>query len=149
MTSPKESGTPGTITAGYWLVVTGVALSVAAALYALLAKQELIDAFVQRNTDPKLSPESIASALNGILVVTLVVTVVLAALCVWFAGKVKGGLKKSRTGLMIALLIDLFFQMVANPFAYAIAPVLVGIAGLVLFYFRQSSDYLAEREQTS
>jgi hypothetical protein len=86
---------------GYWLVVTGVALSVLAALYVLLNKQQLIDAAVQVNKDPKITQEMIASTLNGLVIVSLVVTVVLGALAVWLAGKVRGGIKKSRTGLMI------------------------------------------------
>lgn len=147
MTSPKESGTPGTITAGYWLVVTGTALSVLAALYVLLNKQQLIDAAAKVNQDPKVTQDMIVSTITGLVVVSLVVTVVLAGLGVWLAGKVRSGLKKSRTGLMITLLIDLFFQMITN--TLAIATVLVAVAGLVLFYFRQSTDYLSEREQTS
>ena len=147
MTSPKESGTPRTITAGYWLVVAGAALSVLAALYVLLNKQQLIDAAVKVNKDSKVTPDMIASTVGGVVIVSLVVTIVLAGLVVWFAGKVRSGLKKSRTGLMIALLIDLFFQMLAN--TLGIVTVLVAIAGLVLFYFRQSTDYLTEHEQTS
>ncbi len=145
MTSPKESGTPGTITAGYWLVVTGVALSVLASIFLLANKQAVVDAVKSRNTDPKLTPEMIEASATATLIIALVVTVVLAVLAVWFVGKVKAGKKKSRTGLMIALLLDLFFQLIAN--GYAIIAVLVAISGLVLFYFRQSTDNLAEREQ--
>jgi heme/copper-type cytochrome/quinol oxidase subunit 3 len=145
VTSPKESGTPGTITAGYWLVVVGSALGVLATLYVLLNKQTVIDASVQANKDSKVTPDMIASTVNTILIVSLVVTVVLAALAVWFAGKVRDGLKKSRTGLMITLLLGLFFQMLTNTLGVVTA--LIAIAGLVLFFFRQSSDYLAEREQ--
>jgi ABC-type spermidine/putrescine transport system permease subunit I len=145
VTSPKESGTPGTITAGYWLVVTGVALSVLASIFLLANKQAVVDAVKSRNTDPKLTPEMIEASATATLVIALVVTVVLAVLAVWFVGKVKAGKKKSRTGLMIALLLDLFFQLIAN--GYAIIAVLVAISGLVLLYFRQSTDYLAEREQ--
>ena len=145
MTSPKESGTPGTITAGYWIVVAGSALGVLAALYVLLNKQVLIDANVQVNKDTKITPEMIASTVNTIVIASLVVTVVLGALAVWFAGKVRGGLKKSRTGLMITLLIGLFFQLLTN--TLGVVTTLVAISGLVLFYFRQSTDYLTEREQ--
>ncbi|SFR29461.1 hypothetical protein SAMN04488564_119105 [Lentzea waywayandensis] len=145
MTSPKESGTPRTITAGYWLVVAGVALSVLASLYVLLNKQVLVEAAVQGNKDPKITRDMIASTVNTLVIVSLVVTLVLAGLAVWFAGKVKAGLRKSRTGLMITLLIGLFFQMITN--TLGIVTVLIAISGLVLFYFRQSSDYLAEREQ--
>ncbi len=146
MTSPKEPGTPGTITTGYWLVVIGAALGVLAALYVLLNKQALVDAAVQGNKDPNITQDMIASTVNGLLIISLVVTVVLAALAVWFAGKVRGGLRKSRTGLMITLLVGLFFQMITNTLGVVTA--LVAVAGLVLFYFRQSSEYLAAREQT-
>jgi hypothetical protein len=146
VTSPKKSGTPGTITAGYWLVVTGSALGVLAALYVLLNKQQLIDAAVQANKDPKITRDMIASTLNGLLIVSLVVTVVLAGLAVWLAGKVRDGVRKSRTGLMITLLIGLFFQMLTS--TLGIVTALVAVSGLVLFYFRQSADYLAEHEQT-
>lgn len=144
MTSPKEQGIPGTITAGYWIVVTGAVLSVLAALFALMNKQALVDAAVQGNSDTGITPDMIASTVNGLLIVSLAVTVVVAALAVWFAGKVRGGLRKSRTGLVITLLIGLFFQMVTNTLGVVAA--LVAIAGLVLFFFRQSSEYLAERE---
>ncbi|SDF62796.1 hypothetical protein SAMN05216553_102400 [Lentzea fradiae] len=145
MTSPKEPGTPGTITAGYWLVVTGVALSVLAAFYVLLNKQVLVDAAVQGNSDRNITRDMIASTVNGLVIISLVVTVVLAGLAVWFAGKVRGGLRKSRTGLLITLLIGLFFQMITN--TLGVVAVLVAVAGVVLFFFRQSSEYLAEREK--
>ncbi|GHH37154.1 hypothetical protein [Lentzea cavernae] len=145
MTSPKESGTPGTINAGYWLVVAGSALGVLAALYVLLNKQALVDAAVQANKDPKITSEMIASTMNVLVTVSLVVTLVLAGLAAWLAGKVRAGIKKSRTGLMITLLIGLFFQMVTN--TLGIVTALIAVAGLVLFYFRQSTDYLTEREQ--
>ena len=145
MTSPKESGTPGTITAGYWIVVAGSALGVLAVLYAMLNKQALIDANVKINKDPKITPDMIASTVDTILIISLVVTVVIGALAVWFAGKVRGGLMKSRTGLMITLLLGLFFQLLTN--TLGVVTTLVAISGLVLFYFRQSTDYLTEREQ--
>jgi hypothetical protein len=145
VTSPKESGIPGTIKFGYWLVVAGSALGVLAALYVLLNKQVLVDAAVQANKDPKITPDMIASTLNVLVIVSLVATLVLAGLAVWLAGKVRSGIRKSRTGLMITLLIGLFFQMVTN--TLGIVTALVAVSGLVLFYFRQSSDYLSEREQ--
>jgi hypothetical protein len=147
VTSPKESGTPGTINAGYWLVVAGSALAVLAALYVLLNKQALVDAAVQGNQDPKITPDMIASTVTVLLIVSLAVTAVLAGLATWLAGKVRAGIKKSRTGLMITLLIGLFFQMITNTFGVVAA--LVAVSGLVLFYFRQSTDYLTEREQTA
>jgi hypothetical protein len=146
VTSPKQSGNaPGTITAGYWLVVTGAVLGVLVAVYVLFNRQPLIDASVRVNKDPNITPDMIAATLNAVLIVALVVTVVVAGLAIWFAGKVRSGLKKSRTGLMITLLINLFFQLLTNTLGVVVA--LVAIAGLVLFYFRQSTDYLTEHEQ--
>lgn len=147
MTSPKQSGTPGTITAGYWLVVVGLALTVLASIFLLANRQDVADALKARNTDQKLTPEMIETSATVTLSVALAVSVLLAVLAVWFAGKVKAGAKKSRTGLMIVVLINLFFQLIAN--GYAVVAALVAVAGLVLLYFRQSSDYLTEREQTS
>ncbi len=43
MTSPKDSGAPGTITAGYWLVVTGMALVVLTVIYLFLNWQVLLE----------------------------------------------------------------------------------------------------------
>lgn len=122
-------------------------MSVLAALYVLLNKQQLIDAGIRNNKDPKVTSDMVVSTVNGLVTISLVVTVVLAGLGVWFAGKVRGGLRRSRTGLMITLLIGVCFEMITN--TLAIATMLVAVAGLVLFYFRQSSDYLAERELKS
>ncbi|MDX8055297.1 hypothetical protein SK571_38485 [Lentzea sp. BCCO 10_0798] len=145
MTSPKESGTPGTITAGYWLVVAGAVLWVLAAVFQFANKQVLIDQVKSTTNDDQLTPEMIESTATAIVVAVLVGSVVLAGLAVWFAGKVKGGLKKSRTGLMITVLLNLFFQMIGN--GLAVAPALIAMSGLVLFYFRQSTEYLTQREQ--
>ena len=147
MTSPKESGTPGTITTGYWLVVAGMALTVLASIFLLANRQDVANALKSRNTDPKLTPEMIETSATVTLAVALGVSVLLTGLAVWFAGKVKAGTRRSRTGLMIVLLINLFFQLIAN--GYAVVAALVAISGLVLFYFRQSSDFLTEREQAS
>ncbi|SDN73286.1 hypothetical protein [Lentzea jiangxiensis] len=147
MKSPKEPGTPGAITAGYWLVVAGSALGVLSALYMAFNTDLLVDAAVRANRDPKITRDMLVSSTTVVVVVSLVVTVVLAGLAVWFAGKVRSGLKKSRTGLMITLLIGLFFQMITN--VLGVVTALVAVSGLVLFYFRQSSDHLTEREQAA
>ncbi|MCX2948039.1 hypothetical protein [Lentzea sp. NEAU-D7] len=145
MKSPKESGIPGTITAGYWLVVAGAVLWVLAAVFQFANKQVLIDQVRSTTTDEALTTEMIESTATAIVVAVLVGSVVLAGLAVWFAGKVKGGLKKSRTGLMITVLLNLFFQMIGN--GLAVVPALIAMSGLVLFYFRQSTEYLTQREQ--
>ncbi|SER41086.1 hypothetical protein [Lentzea albida] len=145
MTSPKESGIPRTIVAGYWLVVAGAALWVLAAVYQFSLRQDLIAAVRSSTNDPALTQEMIESSVTVTLVVVLAISVLLAGLAVWFAGKVKAGLKKSRTGLMITVLLNLFFQMLGN--GWALTPALIAMSGLVLFYFRQSTDYLTEREQ--
>ncbi|MEU0877913.1 hypothetical protein ABZ345_04895 [Lentzea sp. NPDC005914] len=146
MTSPKESGTPGTITAGFWLVVAGMALVVLTPIYLYLNKQVLIDAQVQANTDPQFTPAEIQSAVTVIIVTTLAVNLLLTALAVFFAHRVRTGVRRSRTGLLITLLIALFFQLAVDN-VLGLVPCLVAIAGLVLFYFRQSSDYLTESER--
>lgn len=147
MTSPKESGTPGTITAGYWLVVTGAVLSVLAALYVLAIRQAVIDANVKVNKDPARTTEMIARDVDITWISALVGGLVLGGLAVWFAGKARAGAKRSRTSLMITVLIGLFFQLTVSPLG--VFGALVAMVGLALFYLRQSTEYLTEREQTS
>jgi hypothetical protein len=145
VTSPKESGTPGTITAGYWLVVVGSALNVLAALYVLSIRQAVIDANVKVNTDPGRTVETIARDVDITWIAALVGSLVLGGLAVWFAGKAKAGAKKSRTSLMITVLLGLFFQLTISPLG--VIGSIVGMIGLALFYLRASTEFLTEREQ--
>ncbi|GLY53861.1 hypothetical protein [Lentzea sp. NBRC 102530] len=143
MTSPKESGTPRTITAGYWLVVAGAVLTVLAALFVLYIRQAVIDANVK--ADPSRTVESITRDVDITWISALVGSLVLGGLAVWFARRTKAGAKRSRTSLMITVLLGLFFQMTISPLG--VVGALVGMVGLGAFYFRQSTEFLTEREQ--
>ncbi|HUQ58029.1 hypothetical protein [Lentzea sp.] len=144
MTSPKESGTPGTITAGYWLVIVGSALSVVAAVYVLSIRQLLIDANVKVNTDPARTVETITRDVDITWISALAGSLLLGGLAVWFSTRARAGSRKSRTPLMIAVLIGLFFQLTVSPLG--VVGALVAMVGLALFYLRASTDYLTERE---
>ena len=145
MTSPKRPDAPGTITAGFWLVVVGMALVVLTSVYLWLNRQLLVDAQVKAGLNPEFTPEEIASAVNVVLLVAVGVNVLLTALAVFLGNRVRQGVRKSRTGLFITLMIALFFQLfVDNLLGLVVAVVALG--GLAMLFLRQSSEYL-DREQ--
>ena len=145
MTSPKESGAPGTITAGYWLVVTGMALVVLTVVYLFLNWQVLLELNVDANTDPRITRDQLLLSLKVLLTVGTVVNVVLTGLAVYFGNKVRAGVRKGRTRLSIVLLVALFFQLaISNVLGLAVLTVAAG--GLTLLFLRPSTEYLT-REQ--
>jgi len=145
VTSPKESGAPGTITAGYWLVVTGMALVVLTVVYLFLNWQVLLELNVDANTDPRITRDQLLLSLKVLLTVGTVVNVVLTGLAVYFGNKVRAGVRKGRTRLSIVLLVALFFQLaISNVLGLAVLTVAAG--GLTLLFLRPSTEYLT-REQ--
>ncbi|MGZ3141996.1 hypothetical protein ACVDFE_08365 [Lentzea chajnantorensis] len=145
MTSPKRSGAPGTITAGFWLVVVGMAFVVLTSLFLWVNRQVLIDAQVKANTDQGLTAQEIADLVPTVLLVALGVNVLLAALAVFFGNRVRQGSRRSRTSLFITLMIALFFQLFVDNLL-GLVVVVIALGGLALLFFRQSTDYLT-REQ--
>lgn len=146
MTSPKESGAPGTITVGYWLVVTGMAFVVLTVLYLVLNREVLLELNVRANTDPNITRDQLRQSINVLLIVGTVVDVALAALAVFFGNKVRAGVRKGRTRLAIVLLVALFFQLAISN-VLGLAALMVPAGGLALLYFRSSSEYLTSAEQ--
>lgn len=136
------------MTAGYWLVVGGAVLTVVGALFQLLNRQTEVDAAKRANTNPAITDAMIEQSALIVYAIVLVVVLVLAALAAWFAGKVKAGQKKPRTGLMIAVLIGLFFTLLANGYLGVVGAV-IAMGGLVLLYAKQSTEYLNQAESTS
>lgn len=145
MTSPKESGPPGKITVGYWLVVAGSVLTVLAALFVLVIRQAVIDANVAANTDPARTADTITRDVDLTWISALAGSLVIGGLAVWFARKAKAGARKGRTSLMITVLLGLFYQLTFSPLG--VAGALVGTVGLAFFYLRESTEYLTESEQ--
>lgn len=146
MTSPKQqSGAPGTITAGFWLVVTGMAFVVLTSVYLWTNRQVLIDAQVKANLSPEFTPEEIARAVPIVLLAALAVNVLLAAVAIFLGHRVRQGVRRSRTGLFITLMIALFFQLMVDNLL-GLVVVTIALGGLVMLFFRQSSEYL-NREQ--
>ncbi|KOV80907.1 hypothetical protein [Nocardia sp. NRRL S-836] len=145
MTSPKQPDAPGTITAGFWLVVVGMAFVVLTSVYLWVNRQVLVDAQVKAGLNPEFTPDQVASAVNVVLLVALGVNVLLAAIAVLLGNRVRQGVRKSRTGLFITLMIALFFQLVVDNLL-GLVVVVIALGGLAMMFFRQSSEYLT-REQ--
>jgi hypothetical protein len=145
VTSPKRPAVPGTITAGFWLVVVGMAFVVLTSVFLWVNRQVLIDAQVEAGLNPGLTPQEIASAVNTVLLVAVGVNVLLAAVAVFLGNRVRQGVRKSRTGLFITLMMALFFQLVVDNLL-GLVVVVIALGGLAMLFFRQSSEYLT-REQ--
>ncbi|ANZ37474.1 hypothetical protein BBK82_16875 [Lentzea guizhouensis] len=145
MTSPKQTGAPGTITAGFWLVVVGMAFVVLTSLFLWVNRQVLIDTQVRANTNPEFTAQEIADLVPTVLLVALAVNVLLTALAVFFGNRVRQGSRRGRTSLFITLMIALFFQLFVDNLLGLVA-VVVAVGGLAMLFFRQSTEYLT-REQ--
>ncbi len=145
MTSPKQPAAPGTITAGFWLVVVGMAFVVLTSVFLWVNRQVLIDAQVKAGLTPQLTADQIASAVSTVLLVAVGVNVLLAAVAVYLGNRVRQGVRRSRTGLFITLMIALFFQLVVDNLL-GLVVVVIALGGLAMLFFRQSSEYLT-REQ--
>lgn len=135
---------PGSIVGSFWCYVAAAVISVVGALLLLGQKQTIENALRDNNTTG-LSEAQIQSAANVAVVVSLVATIIIAALFVFFSFKLKAGRNWARVVLTIVAVLALLSLLVGAGSSSILGIIgdLAAVVGAILSYVPQSNQYIA------
>ncbi len=127
-----EEAAPTTLKWAFYLFVASGVVWVFGSVAALVIKQSLIDDQIKRNTDPKISPEQISSAVNQVLWLALILSVTFAVFMALFGYKATEGTRRARTLVTIFGTIVVLFHLLLNGTLIGLLSAFLGLAALAL-----------------
>ena len=142
-----EEAAPTTLKWAFYLFVASGVVWVFGSVAALVIKQSLIDDQIKRNTDPKISPEQISSAVNQVLWLALILSVTFAVFMALFGYKATEGTRRARTLVTIFGTIVVLFHLLLNGTLIGLLSAFLGLAALALLYSPTARAYFPPRER--
>jgi hypothetical protein len=138
--APKFTG-PRSVNVSFWLWVAGVAILVLSQTYYLIIKNQVIDAYVKQNTDPKITRAQWEASIPVLLWVVFVGSLVFGALLILFAYKAREGTRSARTVVtVLAVVTALFYFFIFNT-TFAVLAILLFVIAVILLYLPSVQPY--------
>ncbi|MGH3438529.1 MAG: hypothetical protein ACRDRN_18925 [Sciscionella sp.] len=129
---------PTNVLAAFWLcVVTGVVWIVHVLVF--MPDRDMVTASAQRAEGGVLTPQQLHTVVTMAMVLVVVFTVVIAALCVFFAWKMRAGRIWARTTLTWITGVSIIVSVGGD---FWVGPVIAGLA-VVAMYLPTSNAYFA------
>jgi hypothetical protein len=134
---------PREIMAAFWCYVVAAVVILVGGVLSLGAKQTLVDSLQANNTN--LTPTQIDQLASGTLTVLLVVAVIVAALFLLFAFKLRAGRNWARIVLAIIAVLELISLLNGRGSASVLSyiGILAAVIGAVLSWMPNASAYVS------
>jgi hypothetical protein len=113
---------------------------------SLLYKQQIIDAQIKANKDPKITPDQIVGAVNQILWIVTIAALAFTIFLALFGYKATEGTRRGRTLVTIFAIILVIFHLFLNGTQLGILSAMFGLVGLALLWAPSSRAYFPPRE---
>jgi hypothetical protein len=142
-TPPQRFTPPNEIMSAFWCYLAGALILVVSGVLTINQRQQLVSALRENNTQ-HLTVDQINTVVTATMAVTVVILIIVAALYVLFAFKLRQGRNWARIVLtVIAALAVLSLLAVAGSGTFlSIVGDLAAVAGCVLSYLPKSNAYL-------
>jgi hypothetical protein len=134
---------PTEIVIAFWAYVVGAVVGVIGGIMLLGAKQSLIDSLRASNTNGALTDTQIQSAAGVAVTVGIVVSIIVAALYVFFAFKLKAGRNWARIVLLIIAVLALLNILTGRGTALSYIGEVAAVVGAVASFLPKSSAYIS------
>lgn len=141
-----EEPPPSTLRFSFYFFTGAGAVWLFSMVISLIYKQDFIDAQVEANTNPDITPEMIASAVNQILWIVLVASLAFTVFLALFGYKATEGTRRARTLVTIFSVILVLFHLLLNGTPLGILSAFLALTGLALLWSPSARAYFAPRE---
>jgi hypothetical protein len=129
----------------YFFTAAGLVWLISAVIF-LINKQTITDAQIDNNTDPKITPDQIASAVNQLLWFYLVISVVFTVFLGLFGYKATEGTRRARTLVTIFSAILVIFHLLLFSTQFGILSALLALVALALIWSPTARAYFPPRQ---
>jgi small-conductance mechanosensitive channel len=113
---------------------------------SLIYKQQIIDAQIKANKDPKISAAQLTSAVNQILWIVTVAALAFTIFLALFGYKATEGTRRARTLVTIFAVMLVIFHLFLNGTQLGILSAMFGLVGLALLWAPSSRAYFPPRQ---
>lgn len=137
---------PRTLRISFYFFVASGLIWLVSMVASMIYKQDIIDAEIERNTDPKLSPEQITNGVTQILWIVLIAAVTFTVFLALFGYKATEGTRRARTLVTIFSAVLILFHLLLNGTPPGILSAMFAIVGLALLWSPSARRYFPARE---
>lgn len=137
----QGSFAPTPVKISFWLWVAGTAVLILSQGYYLLIQKQVIDSYVARSTDVKITRAQWEASVPVLLWVVFIAAVVFGALMVLFAYKAREGTRSARSVVTVLAILTTLFYALFFVTPYAILAVLLFLIALLLMYLPSVQAY--------
>ncbi|WP_189060427.1 hypothetical protein [Longimycelium tulufanense] len=147
---PPEAGgqpapePPMAVKVSFWIWIASAVIGVVMALVSVTNRDEFTEQLRRQN--PDLAEEQLRSTVNAALALSIVLAVLVAAIYVFFAVKMRAGRNWARITLTVVTLAFLVLQFAATGGIGSLGA-LVGLVAVVLMFLPSSNEYFQARRQ--
>jgi hypothetical protein len=132
----------------YFFTAAGLVWLISAVIF-LINKQTIADAQIENNTDPNITAEQIASAVNQLLWFYLVIAVVFTVFLGLFGYKATEGTRRARTLVTIFSAILVIFHLLLFSTQFGILSALLALVGLALIWTPTARAFFPPKQPLS
>jgi hypothetical protein len=141
-----EEPPPRTLRFSFYFFIAAGAIWLLSMVASLIDRQDIIDSEVKRNTDPKISPDQIATAVNQILWIVTIAALAFTVFLALFGYKATEGTRRARTLVTIFAVMLVLFHLLLNGTQLGILSAMFALVGLALLWTPSSRKYFPPRQ---
>jgi hypothetical protein len=141
-----EEPAPRTLRFSFYFFIAAGAIWLLSMVASLIYRQDIIDSEVKRNTDPKISPDQIATAVNQILWIVTIAALAFTIFLALFGYKATEGTRRARTLVTIFAVMLVLFHLLLNGTQLGILSAMFALVGLALLWAPSSRKYFPPRQ---
>ncbi|TDV46982.1 hypothetical protein [Actinophytocola oryzae] len=141
-----EEPPPRTLRISFYFFVAAGLIWLISMVASLIYKQDIIDNEIKRNTNAKISPDQIATAVNQILWIVTIAALAFTVLLALFGYKATEGTRRARTLVTIFSVVLVLFHLLLNGTQLGILSAMFALVGLALLWSPSARRYFPPRQ---
>jgi hypothetical protein len=143
-----EEPPPRTLRISFYFFLASGLVWLISMIASVILKQQLIDAEIERNKNPDLTPEMIANGVTQILWIVLVASLTFTVFLGLFGYKATEGTRRARTLVTIFSVVLVLFHLLLNGTPAGILSAMFALVGLALLWSPSARAYFPPRQLT-
>jgi hypothetical protein len=141
-----EEPPPRTLRFSFYFFTASGLVWLVSMVASLIFKNDIINAEIERNQNPDITPEQIANAVTQILWIVTIAALAFTVFLALFGYKATEGTRKARTLVTIFSTMLVIFHLLLNGTSLGILSALLSLIALALLWSRSARAYLPSRE---
>ncbi len=140
-----EEPAPRTLRISFYFFLASGLVWLISMIASVVLKQQLIDAEIERNKNPELTPDMIANGVTQILWIVLIASLTFTVFLGLFGYKATEGTRRARTLVTIFSTVLVLFHLLLNGTPAGILSAMFALVGLALLWSPSARAYFPPR----